>query len=137
MSIFALIVEKGGLNIINKIKERLKETQLVKNPFIAKTQTIFYKEKYKAVRAEIIDIKPMYPNFTLFVALIGFAGFVISGLWFFMLVLLVALSLSLFWTKYFFIFMFKVALKRGGYKGQVKILTPGEIIEKVYFNGTN
>jgi hypothetical protein len=137
MSIFALIVEKGGLNIIKRIKERLNETHLVKNPFIAKIIILPILDKTKIIDMALITIKPMYPNVTLFVALIGFAGFVLSGFWFFMLFLLMALLFSLFWTKYFFIFMFKVALKRGGYKGQVKILNPGEIIEKVYFNVAN
>lgn len=137
MSIFALIVEKGGVNIINKIKEHLKETNFIKNPFVAKTKTIFVMEKNKAVQAEIIDIKPVYPNVTLFVALIGFAGFMLSGLWGFLLVMFIALLLSLFWTKYFYIFMFKRSLRKGNYKGPIRILSPGEIIQEVYFNEPN
>lgn len=137
MSIFALIVEKDGVKHLNSIKERFKETNIVKNPFVFKTQPIFYKDNKDIINADIISIGPVYPNVVIYLLIIALAGFVITLNIFFFVVVMISGILSLFWYKPFYIFMFKWALRKRGYKGPIKILNPGEIIEKVYFYGTN
>ena len=110
------------------IKKNLNSSNFFKNPFIGGV--------VNKSGLWIINIKPLYPNVSLF-GLLGFiVTFVITGFslsWWLFPSFIIG-CLGFFWSDIFFVLMFKLGLKMKGI--QTKIYTSSEIIQKVFFSGT-
>lgn len=127
MAIFGLELRNSKpLTIfIDKTNIRLQENHMVKNPF--------YGEAKIYDGFIVVEIRPVYMNpfiLGLFVFLgpLVITNFKIS--WWLLPGLLLILS-SIFWTSYFYIFMFMLGLRKEGYKGKVKLINDQETLRRL------
>lgn len=120
---------KGSLKSLDKyvleVKGRLEQPVFFKNPFIG--GVVSNKGLW------IINIKPLYPNFSIY-GLLGFiVTFVVTNfkLSWWLLPSLIIFGLGFFWSGLFFRLMFKLGLRKKGIR--TKIYYESEILEKVFF----
>ena len=109
------------------------EEGMVKNPFNISHKLKVLEDKLFFV----LDIEPVYPPVFLFgfILLIPFIIFKWFNFW--LIAPLGLISIGFFWSDSFFIIMNIIALKKNGYKGEVKILTKTKIIKRLIDNGSD
>jgi len=117
---------------VEDTQRRLNNNNFIKSPFNGKIERISTTFDY----FYIVDIKPIIPNIPLFacvimgmICLVFFKiPFVIAGIVFGLL--------SLLWSRFFFQFMFKIGLKKKGFKEKIVFLNPSKALKEVLLNGT-
>lgn len=124
MAILGIVVEnsKESYNFFSETRERLQDTNLVRNPFkgeIKKRGDMF-----------VVSICPIYINFTPVVWGLAVVGALVFGIHWWHIALAGIGCLGIFWTKYFFYIFLKMGLRKNGYKGKIKLLGKKEIIER-------
>lgn len=136
MALFGLITEEDNKakEFATETKERLENNNLIKNPFKSSIRQFIISENDKLKILFVVYIEPVYFNFSVFGYLLAFGVFVIWGLtpW---LIPGIALGLlGFFWGADFYYLMFRVGLRKKGYKGHIKRIRYKGIIEKVLLN---
>ena len=117
-----------AIKFLEDTNKRISENNLIKNPFtgtIKRIGDIF-----------LVDLKPIYFNFTPFFIFPIIGLYLFMGFTWIMIFPASLCLLSIFWTKYFFYFFFKIGVKKAGYKGKVKLLKDSETLRGVLY-GTN
>lgn len=125
MSVFGVILNdcEPAERFFRETNERLKENHLVKNPYVGSIK--------KLGQVYVVKMQPVYFNYTWFIWLVLVASIIGFGFHYKWHIPMIAVgSLSIFWTKYFLFFMMKKGLKKAGYVGPVRMISPAEIIEK-------
>lgn len=121
----------GDYNIINDFmkdtKEKLKDYDIVKNPFKGGIVEFVDKNIY------VIEMTPVYYNFSVFGYVYILIIYVFIGLSLWAIPGIILVIMGLFWSKYFFFFMLKIGLKKYGYKGKIKLLKNKDLLETLYF----
>jgi hypothetical protein len=130
MAVFGVRTKSDELvtSFMLESKERLKNSNLVKNPFRAEIVRL-------NVEDWAIEIEPVYFNFTPFFWIVAGAGYVLWGYSWWLWIPSCLGLLGIFWSKYFFFTMMKLGLRKKGYKGQVKLLSNKEMVRGI-INGT-
>jgi len=112
---------------VNETNERLKEQNLVNNPFIDS-------KAIHLTNTIAIHLKPVYPNYPLiafffiFFPILYFKGISWSS-WY--IPSIVFLGLSCLWSNRFLYFIMKLGLRKKGYKGKIKLLNNNETIRRL------
>ena len=120
---------------IAKTNDRLKAENILTNPFKDGSQL-----KFRLPNLLAVYIEPIYLNFPLLGILFYlpiafyFIGWNLS--WGYV-PSLVFLIVSFFWSKYFYYLMLRTGLRKGGYKGSVKLLSDKETIRRLIQYGTD
>ena len=126
MAVFGVILDNNHAvkKYIKGIKDRVEYLSFIENPFIF--NIINKGDLY------IIIIKPLYFNFCMFGWLIVLSMLIFIG-WSYWLIPPVLLGLgSVFWWSRFYYYMFKLGLKKNGYRGKLRYLTARDILENIY-----
>lgn len=130
MPMLKLLVDKNlkEKKFFEKIKERSKKSDLVKNPFTTKIKFISSGDKMLV----LLDIEPMYPDtipkFGVFGVIIG----LVFNLLFLVLFGFFMLSWLFFWSPEFYFLVLKKARKKEGIKGEIKMLNNKEAFKEVF-----
>ena len=122
---------EAALEFVKKTNERLNNHNLVKNPFIGKIKTVNYQDRV----LHIVSMRPVYFNFTPYCWALAICMFVIKGFTWSWLCLpgIILGCVGIFWSKYFYRWLFIKGLKKAGYPGDIKNISTSEIIEGVIF----
>ena len=131
MTIFGIKTEPSNEvnTFIANTKERMANNEMLKNPFNA--GIVSFNNLY------IIRIDPLYFNFSIFAWLPTIMIFYLWGFSFWLIPCFIIIGMGLFWSMYFYYFMFKLGLRKAGYKGSIQLVRPKEILKEVYFNEPN
>lgn len=131
MATFGVEVTNCGeaYNFFSETRERLQSNSLVKNPFKGEIK--------KRDNMYIINIEPIYINFTPLVWALAIGGYFITGFHWWHYGLIAVGCLGIFWTKYFFYFFLKKGLKKKGYTGKTKLINKEDVIKKGVFEWDN
>lgn len=113
---------------INRTRENLIGDNLVRNPFVGDIK--------KVNGVYIFNMKPIYPNFTMFGWVTLAITYFFKGFTWWFLPSIILISLGVFWTPHFFYFFFKQGLKHDKIFVKTKMLIGNELIKEVFFNGT-
>lgn len=112
---------------IKGVNDRLNRFDFKRNPFTGYTK-IFKEDNDLIV---VINMRPIWPNFAPWIAFFSlipillFSGPNNPG-W--LIIPLIFIALSFFWTSGFFYITFKAGLNKAGYKGSIKRLKQTDII---------
>lgn len=127
MAIFGLELRssKSLVAFVDKTNIRLQENHLVRNPFYGQAKI------YDGFI--VVDLVPVYMNpgllgLFMFIAPLVISTFKIS-LW--LLPGFLLMLSSIFWSKYFFVLMFILGLRKEGYKGKVKLIKDQETLRRL------
>jgi len=132
MPIFGIKPEKKTLLFDTyawETHQRLQGSNWIKNPF---TGGIKFEDGIV-----ICEIKPVFPNFSIFGIVASVLGTLWWSAWFSIGVAFFLLISVPWWAGQFYFLMFKLGLKKKGEKTKLKYLGPTKIIEEVYFNGAS
>ena len=129
MAMYGMMLEKQDAvsKWIAQTNERTKEESFLKNPF--KTKMKFWLRKKEVLL--LIDIQPLYFNFTIFGWLLAVGTLIAFGFGWWLIPGIVLGCLGVFWTADFYFLMAKLGLRKAGYTGKVKRLKLSEIIREV------
>lgn len=130
MGIFGIITDNNmsATLFIEETRKRLANSNLIKNPFIGKIKTF---ELDNNLLLHIVSMKPIYFNFTIFGWIIAASIFFIWGLNWFILPGILLGCVGIFWSKYFYRWLFIKGLKRAGYNGVIKKIDNTQVIEQM------
>lgn len=125
MAIFGIKLKDGPLvnEFVEETNERLSKNNLVKNPFTGKIKK--YNKLY------VVNMEPIYYNFGKPGAVFCLALFLGFGYKIFLIPFLFFFVLSFFWTGYFMFYMFRIGLKKKGYKGKCKYYNAKKVIREI------
>ena len=135
MAIFGVLMDdkETANNFIEATKERLRKGNLATNPFTACIKTITQIEREKDIAVQkklhIIDIEPIYFNYPLLGAFTSLVLLVVS--YWALIPLAVFLFFSLFWSGHFYYLIFKLGLKKAGYKGKIVRVSLKEVVRRL------
>jgi hypothetical protein len=124
MVVFGVEVEdhKEMKEYIQKVENRFKEKNLLKNPFSADIS-------YKNGRV-IVYMKPLYPN-PFWLGIITLLPFFIFGLSWWILLPGFIMASGVTHTPWFSYYLFMKGAKRAGYLGKYKRVSTDEIIRRL------
>lgn len=133
MAVFGVETDNNDLgnNFIIESNERLKNTDIKKNPFVGYIK-IVNKDSFKTT--SVIRMVPLWPNFGPWIALFSLIPIFIFGWYDSALALSVPLifsCISFFWSEQFFYIVFKAGLKKAGYIGDFKKLKKSDLIDEL------
>lgn len=131
MAIFGVETEEDALvqELVVETNVRLQDTNLIKNPFRGGIKG--YPDSMY-----VLMLEPIYFNFTWFIWVAAIGLYFWLGLSYWLIPPAILGCLGIFWSKYFFYFMFKMGLKRKGYRGKTTLLSTAETLKRVVFHGT-
>ena len=131
MAIYGMMLEKQDAvsKWIAETDKRSKEENFFKNPF--KLRMKFWLRKKEVLL--IMDIKPLYFNFSVFGWFMSAGALFMFGFGWWLWPGIILGCLGVFWTADFYFFMAKLGLRKAGYKGKIKRLKLGDIIREVIF----
>jgi len=124
MAIFAVLLDDTdtALNFLEQVREKFKSGNYLKNPFKASLKIInqIVREKDIAItkKMAVIEIEPIYFNYPLIGAFTSTVLLMVS--YWALIPLAVFLFLSSFWTSLFYYPLFKLGLRKAGYKGKIE-----------------
>ncbi len=109
--------------------ERSKDNSIVRNPFRMRFR------KFEKGRSLILvfDVKPLYPNVTVFGWAVALMIFFLFGPVFWVWPGVGIGMLGFFWSSQFFYLMTRAGLKRAGYKGSFERLKLSGLVSEVVF----
>lgn len=118
---------KEARQFFKETNERLQNKDMMINPF--------YGGVKKLRHYYLIQMKPVYPNFTLIVWFIFFCTVMVFGYKLYVHIPMVVVGLlGIFWTRHFFFFMMKKGLKKAGYNDYVLMVDIHKLIEEEVFS---
>jgi len=126
LAIFGIDLElnKESKKYLDDTNERLKSSNLVKNPFIGK---VVYD-----INIAVVEIKPVYFNFSMYIWLAAAISWIWFGLrWWTLLIAGIGFVCSMFWNKLFYYVMFRQGLKKAGYTGRVRLMLNRKTLERL------
>jgi H+/Cl- antiporter ClcA len=130
MAVFGFKVEPKNTileEFVEQTKIRMQDTNLVKNPFSANIRIVGDKL--------VVSMQPIYPNFSLFGWVYILGIYLVWGLTFWLIPGIILGLLGIFWNKWFYVIMLKIALRRKKYKGKLKYVGNGIILKEVVLDG--
>jgi len=117
--------EEKLTKFVRDTNERINDNNMVKNPFTGKVTT---KNLPDNRMLHIVEISPIYMNFTIFGWLLCFIFFFLRGFTWWLAPGIVLGCLGIFWTAPFFRMMYKKGMRKAGYLNDVKSIKHKEII---------
>lgn len=132
MAIFAVQLDKKDNNFEKFVEEtnaRLKDYNFVRSPFTGK----IVQALYGGNPIYIVNMEPIYPNYTFYIWLIGAGLLWWRGLFWLHIPIVLLGSLGLFWSKYFFYFMLDKGSKKHGRESKLKLLSNKKVMEVIFF----
>lgn len=133
MALFGFRAEhkKELTNFMLATQKKLESNNVVYNPFIAKIKEFNLISEGEPEVIYLIDMNPIYLNFTPIGWFMAFAVLVLFGFSWWITPGVVITLLGVFWTPEFYYIMFRLGLKKAGYKGKVKRLRNEAIIKEL------
>jgi len=133
MAVFGVEIENNSITrkYLRETKKRFETPDLARNPFNAYLKVV-NKLKGDKDLITVFSMRPLWPNFPPFVALLSSLSLLLFGAsigWFIIPILF--LLLGFFWTETFFYLMFRAGLKKAGFKGPVNRLKKDELIDEL------
>lgn len=127
MALFGITTDLNYIttNFVTDTNNRLKEKNLLKNPFKGWATSITREE---GKMLHIVNISPLYFNYPIFGWVLAGMMFMFNGLTWWMLPGVILGSLMIFWLSPFYIMIYKAGLRKAGYKGKTKIVKHKDII---------
>jgi len=116
---------------LDKTNENLQDANYIKNPFFGGIKYFIDGENLLTV----IDINPIFYNFSLFGWLMLGGFYYAFGLSYWLIPCIVIGILGIFWTSYFFSFISVKGLRKSGYTGTIIKLNSDELLKKIVFGG--
>jgi hypothetical protein len=113
--------------IVNTDK-KLQEDNVLTNPFRGGIKS-FLQENNKVLA--VLDIAPIYPNFSILGWLYTLIFFYFFGFSLLLIPGLIVILLSIFWSRYFFILFVYLGLKKLGYKNKIKLISNEEALRRI------
>lgn len=135
MAILGIVTKDNKVvtDFIDTIIKKAKDNNLVNNPFNIGVCSF----KYKNDVAHVIDITPVYPNFTFIAAAVAVLAYYFLRYWVILLAGVLFIAAGLFWSKHFYYFMFKKGITKAGYKDKIMMIDNKEIIKEGLIYGTD
>lgn len=127
MAVFGVITENKPKvwKFIKDVDTRLNGFDIKKNPFSGYAKS--FKDDNDLI--VVLNMRPIWPNFAPWIAGFSFLISLFFGNLKLLVIPLIFIALSFFWTPEFFYLTFKAGLKKAGFKGRVKRLKQNEIID--------
>lgn len=119
------------INFMNAVEKKLKSNNLVYNPFNAKVSSYPMITEKKPEIIYILDMTPIYPNFSVIGWFMVFGVLVMAGFSYWIIPGIIISLLGIFWTAEFYYFAFRLGLYKHGYRGEIKRLNHQKIIESL------
>jgi len=131
MAMYGILLDKDKAvaKWIAETTKRTQEENFLKNPF--KTKIKFWLKKKQLLL--LMDITPIYFNYTIFGWVMSAGTLLMFGLGWWVWPGIILGCLGFFWTSEFYFEMTKLGLRRAGYKGKIKRMRLGEVIREVVF----
>jgi hypothetical protein len=131
MAMFGLRLgkEDAVMDWISSTSRKSKDDNFIKNPF--KMNMKFWLKNEEVLL--LMDIQPLYFNFTIFGWLASIGSLIILGFGWWIIPGIVFGCLGVFWTSEFYYWMAKLGLRKAVYKGKVKSVSLVEVIREVVF----
>ena len=130
MALFGAITlnEDSAASYVTKTNEKFSDYNIVKNPFKG---SIITKDIGDGELLHVVNISPLYFAYPIFGWLAVFIVFFMGGFrWnWLMLPGIILGSLCIFWTKYFYMLIYKIGIKKNGYKGKLRFIRNTKVIE--------
>ena len=120
------------LRFVRDTNNRLSKHNIVKNPFEGRIYLI------PKVRGEehltyVVDMEPVYPKVWIFgLIMLAFAVALTGQINSWAIFPLLIFSAGVFWTRYFYILMLTLGVRKAGHKDKLKIITSMEIMRKLF-----
>ena len=134
MAVFGVLLKKDNKAkaFFEMVNNKLENLTLVENPFIARI--IEVKEKKDGLTLYIIIMKPIYFNFCVFGWIVALTSTIFLGVnWLLIPSILLGLG-SIFWMSRFYYYILKLGLKKNGFQGKLRYITPKDILEYIYLD---
>jgi len=132
MAVFGVRVKDSPTTkeFFSNADEKLQDENLVRNPFKGGVRKIG--DLY------IINMEPVYMDFSPFIMLSALATYLVWGFRWWTISLMCLSLIRVFWSRYFFYFFLRRGLKKKGYDDKIKLVKLKDIIKEGFFeNGTN
>lgn len=134
MVVFGFIVDQGSSIVqkfIDDVGTKLRSSNITKNPFFGRVRATGIAQRGKSKDLIVLSIRPIYPNYSVWGWVAAAVTFPLGIRWLTFTWVAVGL-LGFFWTKYFFISMMKLGLRKAGYKGPIEVINASESMEKTF-----
>lgn len=130
MGVFGVVTEPNTLvdAFMQKTHKNLQNDNVVKNPFIGCINKI---DEGTQEAVWVIDMKPIYPDLSLFFGWLpfGITYYFFGWRWWQTLFLIICCS-TVLWSAYFHYSMCVVGLRKYGYKGKIRFLSKRKLLVK-------
>jgi len=107
--------------VMLEIKDRGANVNPIANPFRIRITSFKF--------GWVVSILPLYPNYSIFGWLVALGVYMIWGFNWLVTIGIIIGCLGIFWTKYFYMLMLRLSLRKNGYKDKIKFITSDEILE--------
>lgn len=119
------------LKFVCDTNARLSKHNIVKNPFEGHIYLIPKKNGDNSL-TYAVDMEPVYPKVWIFgLIMLAFAVAITGQINSWAIFPLMIFSAGVLWTRYFYILMLTLGLRKAGHKDKIKIITSMEIIRKL------
>jgi len=112
---------------VKRTNKSLSGTNMLTNPFNGRVKQLGTKEGLVVV----VDIRPLYPNFSVFGWMTAVVLFVLFGLSWWLLPCVFIGCLGVFWSNHFYFWVNKKSLRRALYDGSIKRLSLSDLVREV------
>jgi len=112
---------------VKRTNKSLSGTNMLTNPFNGRVKQLGTKEGLVVV----VDIRPLYPNFSVFGWMTAVVLFVLFGLSWWLLPCVFIGCLGVFWSNHFYFWVTKKSLRRVLYDGSIKRLSLSDLVREV------
>lgn len=132
MAIFGVELEKEDPKFdefVDTTNERLKDNNVIRNPFTGKIIQILHEGK----PTYVVNMQPIYFNFSIFVWPGAGMLFYWKGLVWLHIPMIAIGALGLFWSKYFLFMMLRLGAKKSGSQSKIKLIGNKRIMEVAFF----
>lgn len=130
MVVFGVLTERNDIvaSYVSTTNAKLKEANMLLNPFEGDVRLV---KQEKGDDLHIVNISPLYFNFTIFGWFFVLAVFFFNKFHFSWLMIpgIILCCLGIFWMKMFYVFIYKKGLRKIGFKGKIKIISNEEVIK--------
>lgn len=120
---------KAFEEFVAETNERIKDNNVVRNPFTGRIIKLDH-----IPGTYLIQISPLYPNYTPYIWIIGIFLFYFRGPHWLHIPIIILGCLGLFWSRYFYYWMFRLGAKKKGSNSKLSLLSDRKTLEVAFFN---
>jgi hypothetical protein len=134
MATFGIIIENTPVveRYMADVKDRLEDSNMLRNPFKGYCLSFDIKNAGQngLLRGYATKVQPLYPNFTPYGFLASLGIYIVWGMNIWIIPGIFIGILGVFWSKYFYYYIYKLGLKKVGYTGYMKLLSAEEVMDR-------